>query len=121
LRAYGVNRVTNAEAETQTIAIILHIAADSTAEFEAMFEAEELPLWDDFIKRGLFLECSLTRVVDGSEKKQGLQDYILHIVATPEGHNEHDHDQRFRSFLERAKQLQPAEPLVWFGDQIFER
>jgi hypothetical protein len=107
--------------ETVTIAIILHIAADRAADFEAMFVAEEIPVWDDYTARGLFLECSLTRVNDGSEMKKGLQDYILHIIATPEGHNQHDHDPRFASFLERTKQLQPAEPLVWFGEQIFER
>jgi hypothetical protein len=111
----------NAKVETVTIAIILHVAADRSADFEAMFEAEEVPVWNDYTSRGLFLECSLTRVGDGSEMKQGLQDYILHIIATPEGHNQHDSDPRFASFLERAKQLQPAEPLVWFGEQIFER
>jgi hypothetical protein len=34
----------NAQTATQTIAIILHIAADRAAEFEAMFEAEEVPM-----------------------------------------------------------------------------
>jgi hypothetical protein len=111
----------NAQAETQTIAIILHIAADHAAEFEAMFEAEELPIWDDYTARGLFLDCSLTRVTGGGEEKEGVQDYILHIIATPEGHHQHDNDPRFASFLQRARQLQPAPPLVWFGDQIFER
>ena len=110
-----------ADVGTVTIAIILHIASDSVAEFEAMFEAEEMPIWDDYTSRGLFLECSLTRVTGGGQEKQGMQDYLLHIVATPEGHQQHDHDTRFASFLTRARQFQPAEPLVWFGDQIYER
>jgi hypothetical protein len=38
-----------------------------------------------------------------------------------EGHNAHDHDSRFKSFLEWAQKLQPKQPLVWFGDSIFER
>jgi hypothetical protein len=111
----------SAQGETQTIAIILRIASDRTAEFEAMFEAEEVPIWDEYSSRGLFLECSLTRVAGGSETKEGVQDYILHIIATPQGHNQHDDDPRFASFLGRARKLQPAEPLVWFGEQIFER
>jgi hypothetical protein len=111
----------NARAETQTIAIVLHIAADRAVEFEAMFKAEEVPIWDDYTASGLFLECSLTRVTDGTEKKVGLQDYLLHIIATPQGHDAHDDDPRFASFLKRARELQPAKPLVWFGDQIFER
>ena len=105
----------------QSIAIILRIAADRVAEFEAMFEAEEIPIWDDFTARGLFADCSLTRVTGGGETPEGIQDYILHIVATAEGHTAHDHDPRFNSFLKRAKELQPKEPLVWFGDPIFER
>jgi len=105
----------------QSIAIILRIAADRAPDFEAMFEAEEIPIWDDFTARGLFTECSLTRVTGGGQTPDGIQDYILHIVATEEGHTAHDHDPRFSSFLQRAKELQPNEPLVWFGDAIFER
>ena len=105
----------------QSIAIILRIAADRAAEFESMFQAEEIPIWDDFTTKGLFKECSLTRVTGGGETPEGIQDYILHIVATEEGHSAHDHDPRFKSFLERAQKLQPMEPLVWFGDSIFER
>lgn len=105
----------------QSIAIILRIADDQVAEFEAMFAAEEIPIWDDFTARGLFKECSLTRVTGGGETLKGIQDYVLHIVATEEGHNAHDHDPRFKSFLERAQKLQPKQPLVWFGDPIFER
>ena len=109
------------EPKIQSIAIILHIAADKTAEFEAMFEAEEIPIWDEFTARGLFRECSLTRVTGGPVKRDGVEDYILHIVATEEGHNAHDHDPRFASFLQKAQKLQPEEPHVWFGDKIFQR
>jgi hypothetical protein len=105
----------------QSIAIILRISSDRAAEFEAMFEAEEIPIWDDFTAGGLFKECSLTRVTGGGETPDGIQDYILHILATAEGHTAHDHDPRFNDFLKRAQELQPKEPLVWFGDPIFER
>jgi len=57
----------------------------------------------------------------GGETPEGIQDYILHIVATEEGHTAHGHDPRFKSFLVRAQKLQPRQPLVWFGDPIFER
>ncbi len=109
---------------TQTIAIILRIATEHAPEFEALFAAEEIPIWEDFTSRGQFLEASLIRVVDGSErlKREGVQDYILHlVVADHEAHEEHDRDPRFRAFLEKAQQLQPEQPLVWFGQAIFER
>jgi hypothetical protein len=105
----------------QSIAIILRISSDRAAEFEAMFEAEEIPIWDDFTARGLFKECSLTRVTGGGETPERIQDYVLQILATEEGHTAHDHDPRFNAFLKRAQKLQPKEPLVWFGDPIFER
>jgi hypothetical protein len=105
----------------QSIAIILRIASDRVAEFEAMFEAEEIPIWDEYTARGLFKECGLTRVTGGGQTPEGIQDYILQIVATAEGHTAHDHDERFNRFLKRAQKLQPEEPLVWFGDSIFER
>ena len=105
----------------QSIAIILRIAADRSAEFEAMFGAHEIPIWDDYTARGLFTDCSLTRVTGGGQTPEGIQDYILHILATEEGHTAHDHDPRFNAFLKKAKDLQPSEPLVWFGDPVFER
>src|ERR1700704_1051156 len=104
----------------QNIAIILRVASDRVGEFEAMFEAEEIPIWDDFTARGLFKDCSLTRVTGGGQTPEGIQDYILHIVATEEGHTAHDHDERFNKFLKEARKLQPQEPLVWFGEAIFE-
>lgn len=38
--------------DIQSIAIILRIADDRVAEFEAMFAAEEIPIWDDFTAQG---------------------------------------------------------------------
>ena len=79
-------------------------------------------IWDDFTRRGRFLEARLVRASGGSEQRGGVQDYILHIVAADhEAHEEHDRDPRFRAFLAKAERLQPAPPMVWFGDTIFER
>src|SRR5206468_5456997 len=65
----------------ETTAIVLRIAADHAKDFEATFEAEEIPIWDDFTRRGRFLEARLVRASGGSEQRGGVQDYILHIVA----------------------------------------
>src|SRR5213594_4394975 len=106
----------------ETTAIVLRIAANHATDFEAMFEAEELPIWDDFTRRGRFLEARLVRAIGGSEQRGDIQDYILHVVAADhEAHEEHDRDPRFRAFLAKAEMLQPNPPLVWFGDTIFER
>ena len=107
---------------TETTAIVLRIAADRATDFEAMLEAEEIPIWDDFTRRGRFLECRLVRVQGGSESRPGIQDYILHVIAADhQAHEEHDTDPRFQAFLEKAQRIQPRPPLVWFGETVFER
>src|SRR2546421_505520 len=106
----------------ETPVVVLRMGADHVKDLEAMFQAEEIPIWDDFARRGRFLEARLVRAVGGSEQRGGIQDYILHIVAADhEAHEEHDRDPRFRAFLAKAERLQPAPPLVWFGNTIFER
>ena len=106
----------------ETTAIVLRIAADHAKDFEAMFEAEEIPIWDDFTRRGRFLQARLVRASGGSEQRGGIQDYLLHIVAADhEAHEEHDRDPRFRAFLAKAERIQPHSALVWFGDTLFER
>src|SRR5437899_12822529 len=85
---------------TETTAIVLRIAADHAKDFEAMFQAEEVPIWEDFTHRGRFLEPRLVRAVGGSEQRGGIQEYILHIAAAAhEAHDEHDSNPRFRTFL----------------------
>ena len=52
----------------------------------------------------------------------GIQDYILEVVVPNfEAHTRHDNDPRFNAFLEKAKPLQPMQPLVFFGTPLFER
>src|SRR2546427_11198911 len=77
----------------ETTAIVLRIAADHVTDFEAMFEAEEIPIWDEFTRRGRFLEARLVRVLGGSEQRGGIRDYLLHIVAADhDAHEEPDRD-----------------------------
>src|SRR2546427_12816452 len=87
----------------ETTAIVFGVAADQAPDFEARFDAEEIPIWDDFTRRGRFLEARLVRAIGGSEQRGGIQDYLLHVVAAdPEAHEEHDRDPRFRAFLAKG-------------------
>src|SRR5437870_9101083 len=61
-------------AAAETTAIVLRIAADHATDFEAMFEAEEIPIWEDFTRRGRFLQARLVRASGGSEQRGGIQD-----------------------------------------------
>src|SRR5438093_13006594 len=91
----------------ETTAIILRIAADRATDFEAIFEAEEIPIWDDFTRRGRLLQAALVRASGGSEQRGGIQDYLLQIIAADhEAHEEQDRDPRFRAFLAQTERLQ---------------
>src|SRR2546427_12936097 len=101
---------------TESTAIVLRLDANRATDFEAMFEAEEIPIWDDFTRRGRFLEARLVRASGGSEQRAGIQDYILHIVAAGhEAHEEHDRDPRVRAFPAKAGRPPPGPPVGWFG------
>ena len=102
--------------------IVLHIAADRAAEFEALFERDELERWDDFTARGRFLEARLIRCEVSTLQADGMQDYVLQIVlADHDAHNEHDDDKGFEAYNKQADRFQPAEPAVTFGEVVFER
>lgn len=105
---------------SQTLAIILKFWEDRAGEFEEMFRTEILPLWEEFLGQGKFIEASLTPIEGGIPTPQGQRHYILHVeVPGMAEHEEFDGHPRFLEFLPRAKALQPEEPLVWFGTTLF--
>jgi len=102
--------------------IVLHIAKDRAAEFEKLFESEELKRWDDYTKRGRFVEARLIRCRYSALESEGVQDYVLHVVTADEhAHHEHDEDPEFKAYDEKAEAFQPEGPTVAFGDLVFER
>jgi hypothetical protein len=102
--------------------IVLHIDAARTDEFEALFEAEELKRWDDYTRRGRFIEARLIKCAHSSLQGEGIQDYVLNVVAADQqAHHEHDSDPGFESYNQRADEFQPEEPTVTFGKVLFER
>ena len=104
---------------TQTLAIILKFREDHAGQFEEMFRAEILPLWEEFLAHGKFIEASLTPIEGGIPAPDGQRRYILHVeVPGMAEHEEFDEHPRFLEFLPRAKALQPEEPLVWFGTTL---
>ena len=105
---------------SQTNAIILRFRQEEAQGFEEMFELEILPMWLEFKAQGKFLAASLTPVEGGSETKQGMRDYILHVeVPSMAEHEEFDSSARFKAFLAKARPLQPEDPKVWLGTTRF--
>jgi hypothetical protein len=106
----------------QANAIIVRIRRDEAAEFERLFEAEELPLWEELSREGKFLQARLARVEYGTEERDDVALYLIYAeVPSMAEHSHHDRDPRFNAFLEKARRLQPEPPSVFGGDIIFER
>ncbi|HJR44554.1 MAG TPA: hypothetical protein VJ927_03030 [Actinomycetota bacterium] len=106
----------------QANAIILRIRTEQSEEFERLFEAEELPIWDEFISEGKFLKARLARIEYGTEDRDDVALYLIYAeVPGMAEHSAHDRDPRFNAFLEKARQFQPEPPSVFGGDVIFER
>jgi hypothetical protein len=106
----------------QANAIIVRIRPDAVEEFERMFEAEELPIWDEFVSDGTFLKARLAHVEYGSEEREDVALYLIYAeLPGMAEHSAHDRDPRFEAFLKKARELQPESPSVFGGDVIFER
>ena len=106
----------------QANAIIVRIRANEAEEFERLFEAEELPIWDEFSAAGKFLKARLARVEYGTEERDDVALYLIYAeVPSMAEHSEHDSSPRFNAFLAKARELQPEPPSVFGGDILFER
>ena len=105
----------------ETVAIILRFREEDAEQFESAFKAEVYPLWEEFKTQGKFISASLTPALEGSEKKDGFRDYILHVeVPSRAEHEEFDSEPRFMPFLEKFRAMQPEEPKVWLGNTLFQ-
>jgi hypothetical protein len=106
----------------QANAIIIRIRAHEAEEFERLFKAEELPLWDEYSATGKFLKARFARIEYGTEERDDVVLYLIYAeVPSMSEHSEHDSDPRFNAFLQKAREFQPEPPSVFGGDIIFER
>jgi hypothetical protein len=106
----------------QANAIIIRIRSSEAQDFERLFEAEELPIWEEFSAAGKFLKARLARVEFGTETRDDVVLYLIYAeVPSMAEHSEHDSDPRFEAFLEKARRFQPESPSVFGGSIIFQR
>lgn len=103
----------------ETIAVVLSVGKDQVAAFEQGFRDHELPIWQDFLGRGVMLSASLSKLDISSRSVKGAIQYLIVVVfATGEGHHEHDNDPRFAAWNEMADAYQVGEPLAFGGETI---
>jgi hypothetical protein len=87
--------------------------------FEEGFRQNELPIWEDFISRGIMLHASLTRMDISTQPVEGAVQYLISVsFADGEGHHLHDADPRFKAWDEMAEAFQIAPPLVSGGEIV---
>jgi hypothetical protein len=103
----------------EAVGIVLNIGSDQVDEFEAGFRQHELPIWEDFVGRGVMLHASLTRMEISTQPTAGAVQYLISVTfADEEGHHLHDSDPRFQAWNEIADAFQMASPIVTGGEII---
>lgn len=103
----------------EAVAIVLNIGRDHVKDFEVGFRQHEVPIWEDFVRRGIMLYASLTKMDITTQPVVGAVQYLISVVfATDEGHHLHDADPRFKAWNELADTFQVEAPLVTGGEII---
>jgi hypothetical protein len=99
--------------------LVIRIRKEQTADYERLFEQEELPRWRDYHRRGLFKSARIFRSAFGSHERDDIANYVIAVESEGEAHHEHDNDPGFQSFNKQADAFQPEEPFVFGGEPLF--
>jgi len=103
----------------ETIAVVLSVGPEAVEAFEAGFREHELPIWQDFKRRGILVRASITKMaISSAPNGDAVQYLIVAVFADGEGHHLHDHDPRFRAWNKLADAYQVAEGMA-FGGETF--
>lgn len=103
----------------EAVTIVLNIGRDQVKDFELGFRQHELPIWEDFVSRGIMLHASLSRMDISTVPVAGAVQYLINVAfATGEGHHLHDADPRFKAWNDMADAFQVAPPIVTGGEII---
>ncbi len=103
----------------EAVGIVLNISRDHIEDFESGFRQHELPIWEDYVSRGIMLNASLTKMDISTLPVDGAVQYLISVAfATGEGHHIHDDDPRFQAWNEIAAAYHAAPPIVTGGEII---
>ena len=104
---------------SEVAVLVIRIRKDQAAEYEQLFEKDELPRWRDYVERGLFKSARIFRSAFGTHEEDGIANYVIVVESEGEGHHEHDNDPGFQAFNKRADAFQPEDPFVFGGEPLF--
>jgi hypothetical protein len=99
--------------------LVIRISKDKAADYERLFEQDELPRWRDYQRRGLFKSARIFRSAFGTHESDEIANYVIAVESEGEGHHEHDDDPGFQAFNEKADAFQREDPFVFGGEPLF--
>jgi hypothetical protein len=103
----------------ETDAIVLSVKPNQVEAFEAGFRQHEVPLWQDFVARGIMVRASLTKMDISSAPRAGAIQYlIVAVFASDEGHHLHDSDPRFEAWNRIADTYQVGDGMAFGGETL---
>lgn len=103
----------------EAVGIVLNIDEKQVEEFERGFKEHELPIWEDYVARGIMLHASLTRMDISTRPIKSVVQFLISVsFADSEGHHLHDADPRFQAWNDMAEAFQVEAPLVTGGEIV---
>jgi len=103
----------------ETIVVVLSVGEDQVEAFERGFRQQVLPIWQDFLDRGILVRASLSRLdITSSPVDKATQYLVVAVFASDEGHHLHDQDPRFNHWNEAADAFQVADAQAFGGETI---
>ena len=103
----------------EAVGVVLNVDRTKVEEFEQGFRQHEVPIWEDYVARGIMLHASLTRLDISTQPVEGAVQFLISVTfADGEGHHLHDADPRFKTWNELADAFQIARPIVTGGEII---
>lgn len=106
-------------AAMETIAVVLSVKPDQVEAFEAGFREHELPIWHDYLERGILLTASISKMDISTVPRGDTVQYLIAVrFADGEGHHLHDADPRFRAWNEMADAYQVGDGMAFGGQTI---
>jgi hypothetical protein len=103
----------------ETVAVVLSVKPDQVQAFETGFREHELPIWKDFLERGVLASARIAKMdISTSPRGDAVQYLIVVDFPSGEGHGLHDDDPRFKAWNEIADAYQVGGGMAFGGPTL---
>ena len=103
----------------ETITVVLSVKPDQVDAFEAGFREHEVPIWEDYLARGVMLRASISKLEISSVPRGDAVQYMIVVdFKDGEGHHLHDGDPRFEAWNRMADAYQVGDGMALGGETL---